>query len=64
MGFEFGEGHLDGIEIGAVGRSEEEPRAPLLEDGGGFLAFVAGGCCQTNANRSPHDAVRTLRAGG
>jgi len=42
MGFEFGESHLDRIEVGAVGRQEEEPRPALFEDGGGLFAFVAG----------------------
>ena len=42
MRFELGEGHFDGIEIGAVGREEQEPRPALLEDRCGFLALVAG----------------------
>lgn len=42
MGFEFGEGHFDGIEIGAVGWQEQEPRSTLLEDRCGFFASVAG----------------------
>ena len=42
MGLEFGKGHLDGVEIGAIGRQEEEPRAPFLENGLGLLALVAG----------------------
>ena len=40
MGLEFGEGHFDGIEIGAVGREEEEPGAACFEDGLGLFAFV------------------------
>lgn len=48
MGFEFGEGHLDGIEIGAVGRREEEPRAACFEDGFGFFAFVTGEIVEDN----------------
>jgi len=40
MGLEFGEGHLDRIEIGAVGRQEEEPGSPLLEDRLGLRALV------------------------
>lgn len=39
---ELGEGHFDGIEVGAVGRQEQEPCAAFLEDGLGLLAFVAG----------------------
>jgi len=42
MGLEFGECHLDRIEIGAVGRQEEEPGTPLLEDRLGFCTLVAG----------------------
>lgn len=42
MGFEFGEGHFDRIEIGTVWRQEEEPCPSLLEDGLGFFAFMAG----------------------
>lgn len=42
MRLEFGEGHFDRIEVGTVGRCEEEPCAARLEDGLGFLAFVAG----------------------
>ena len=38
---QLGEGHFDGIKIGAVGRQEEEPRAARLNDRFGFLAFVA-----------------------
>lgn len=41
MGLEFGERHLDGVEVGAVGREEEEPGAALFEDGPGLFAFVA-----------------------
>ncbi len=33
VGLEFGEGHFDRIEIGTVGRQEEEPGAALPEDG-------------------------------
>jgi hypothetical protein len=42
MGLELGKGHFDGIEVGAIGREEEEPCATFLEDGGGLLALVAG----------------------
>ena len=42
MRLEFGEGHFDGVEVGAVGREEEEPGAAGFEDGGGLWAFVAG----------------------
>lgn len=42
MGREFGESHFDRVEVGAVGRREEEPSAPCLEDSAGFFAFVAG----------------------
>jgi len=41
MGLEFGERHFDGIEIGAVGRQEQEPCAAFFEDGSGPFAFVA-----------------------
>ena len=39
---EFGESHLDGIEVRAVGRSEQEPGAAIFEDSGGLLALMAG----------------------
>ena len=42
MGFEFGEGHLDGIEVWAIGRQKEEPRAYGAEDVLGFFTFVSG----------------------
>lgn len=42
MGFELGERHFDRIEIGTIGRQEEEPCAALPEDGLGFGALVAG----------------------
>jgi hypothetical protein len=42
MGFELGKGHFDGIEVGAIGREEQEPCAAFLEDGGDLLALVAG----------------------
>ena len=42
MRLELGEGHFDRIEVGAVGRQEQEPGAAFLEDGFGLLAFVAG----------------------
>jgi len=42
VGLEFGEYHLDRIEVRAIGRREEEPCTPGLEDGRGFLAFMAG----------------------
>jgi len=42
MGLELGEGHFDRVEIGAVGRQEQEPGAAFLEDGLGLLAFMAG----------------------
>ncbi len=42
VGLEFGEGHFDRIEIGTVGRQEEEPGATLPEDGLGLGALVAG----------------------
>ncbi len=41
MGLEFGERHLDRVEVGAVGREEEEPCAAFLEDRLGFFALVA-----------------------
>lgn len=42
MCFEFGEGHLDRVQVRAVWREEEEPCPSLFEDGFGLLAFVAG----------------------
>ena len=40
QGFEFREGHLDGVEIGGVGRQGEQPGAALAHQFGGALAFV------------------------
>ena len=42
MSLEFGEGHFYGVEIGAVGRQEQEPSPAFLEDCRSLLAFVAG----------------------
>ena len=42
MSFEFGEGHFDRIEIGAVGRQKQEPAATLAQCFGGALALVCG----------------------
>lgn len=42
MSFQFCEGHLDRIEVRAVGREEKEPSAPFSEDGAGSFALVAG----------------------
>ena len=39
--FEFGEHLFDGIEVGAVGRQEDEVRAFGSGDGASGLAFVA-----------------------
>ena len=41
QGFEFGEDHFDGVEIGTVGGKEEHPGAALFDDGDRLLAFVA-----------------------
>jgi len=42
QGLEFGECHLDRVEIGGVWRQEQEPRADVLQDGGGLWAPVGG----------------------
>jgi len=42
MGLELGEGHLDGVEVGAVGGQKKEPGSFFFEDGFGLFAFVAG----------------------
>ncbi len=42
QGFEFREGHFDWVEVGAVGRQEEEPGTERFERLGGCGAFVAG----------------------
>ena len=42
MRLEFGEGHFDGIEVGAVGRQKQEPGAALADGLLGGLAFVGG----------------------
>lgn len=47
-GFEFGEHHLDGIEIGAI-RRQEEQMGPGLADGlAGGLSFVASQIIEDN----------------
>ena len=42
QGLELGECHLDGIEIGAVWRQEQEPRSNVFQDRGGLRAAVGG----------------------
>ena len=42
MSLELGEGHFDRIEIGAVGRQEQEPAAVCLEQSRRLLALVGG----------------------
>ena len=42
--FEFGEDHLDRVEVGAVGRQEEQRCAAGRDEGGGFGPSVAGDC--------------------
>ena len=39
---ELGEGHLDGVQVGAVWGQEQEPGAMVLEDAGGLGALVDG----------------------
>ena len=39
--FEFSEGHLDRIEIGAVGRQEQEARAGVGDEARRFIALMA-----------------------
>ena len=39
---ELGEGHFNRIEVGTVGREEQEPRADLAQGTGGTGTFVAG----------------------
>jgi len=41
MGLEFGEGHFDRVQMGAVGRQEQEPGASRLEAVLCSVAFVA-----------------------
>jgi len=48
VGFEFGESHLDRVQVGAVGRQEQEPGAPCLEAFGGCFAFVAAEIIEKN----------------
>jgi len=40
MGFELGEGHLDGVEVGTIGRQEQDQGAPCLNGLLGGLALV------------------------
>ena len=42
MRLEFGEGHFDGIEVGAVGRQKQQPSASLADGLFGGRAFVGG----------------------
>ena len=42
VGLELGEGHLDRVEVGAVGRQEQKPCALFADERLGFRAFVAG----------------------
>ena len=42
MGLELGERHFDRVEVGAVGRQEEEPSSALLEDSLGLCTLVTG----------------------
>ena len=64
QGLEFGEGHLDSlagrrlhaiavrrVEVRAVGRQEQEPRADVFQDGCGFRAFVSGEIVQVRRIR-------------
>ena len=56
VGLELGESHFDRVQIGAVGRQEEEPGAPCLEAFGGCFAFVAGEIIE-------HDHVALIEGG-
>src|SRR3954468_16938998 len=40
MGLELGEGHLDRIEVGRVGREKQEPGAPPLQRSSGLGGLV------------------------
>ena len=40
--FEFGEGHLDGIEVWRIGRQEERPGSAILNDFSHTRPFVRG----------------------
>ena len=42
MSLELCECHFDGVEIGAVGRQEQEPGSALLQDRFCFFTFVTG----------------------
>jgi hypothetical protein len=42
MSLELCECHFDGVEIGAVGRQEQEPSSALLQDRFCFFTFVTG----------------------
>ena len=48
MSLELGECHLDGVEIGAVGREEQEPGSALLQDRLCPFALVAGEIVQND----------------
>jgi len=42
QGFELGEGHFDGVEIGAVGRQEEDPCSSVADELFHERALVSG----------------------
>ena len=42
QGLELGECHLDGVEIGALWRQEQEPRSNVFRDRGCLRATVGG----------------------
>ena len=56
MGLESREGHLDGIEIGAVSRREREPTAALLQ--GLCRAWTFGGGHVVEDDNSPRFKLR------
>lgn len=48
MGLEFCEGHFNGIEVGAIGRQEQEPCALRPDRFFGPLTFMAGEVVEDN----------------
>ena len=51
QGLQFGERHLDGVEVGGVWRQEQEPRTDVFQDGGGLRAAVGGEVVQVRRIR-------------
>ena len=56
-GFQLGEGHFDGVEVGTIGRQGQEPAADILQDLRRLWAFV-------DREVVKNDHVARLQGGG